>query len=168
MTKRTFPIAAYLLGASLASGIWLLPLAGRSEAAEVRADLVGDYVPASATCESRIRARIEPTTVTLFNNADTEALADTEMAGSGFFGPSYSGIMVVAIAEFNGHQPVTITFNPDEKKDTALMEFAGIITGNPANQAIAAANARIATLNLAKRFPLHNVPLRKCPAGPRP
>ena len=56
---------------------------------------------------------------------------------------------------------MTVTFNADEKKGTARAEFAPVVPGNPTAQ-LKAYNARISQLNLARRFPLNKVSLKKC------
>ena len=87
------------------------------------------------------------------------------MAPSDYSGRTTRGIQRVAIAEFEGAQPVTATFNLNEKKGVLQLELAVPTPANPANKVATAANARLAKLNLRKRFPLQNVPLKKCPAG---
>ena len=85
----------------------------------------------------------------------------SHLAGLGFFGPGYSGIMAVLITEFSGQQPLTATFNVGEKKGAAQVEFAPPMPGK-SNPQMAAYNARINALKLAQRFPLDKVPLKKC------
>ena len=87
------------------------------------------------------------------------------MAGPADWGPDYKGgIQAVAFAEFNGDQPVIATFNLNEKKGVAQVEFAQVTPGAAPDSPSAALNARYQKLNLAKRFPLHKMPLKKCPA----
>ena len=69
--------------------------------------------------------------------------------------------MAVLITEFSGQQSATATFNLGEKQGVAQVEFAPVIPGK-ANAQLAAYNARISKLNLAKRFPINKVPLNKC------
>ena len=64
------------------------------------------------------------------------------------------------ITEFDGQQPVTMTFNVGEKKGVAQADFSPVMPGG--NAQAAAYNARINQLNLAKRFPLNKVTLKKC------
>lgn len=135
----------------------------RPASAQVPAEFAGEWVPASAMCTSPARIRVEPARITLLNGADKEAFAGIEMAGPAYFGPDYRGVMAVAITEFDGDQPVTMTFNASEKKGVAQAELASPIGGN-VNAYGKALNARLAKLNLVKRFPLHQVPLKKCPA----
>jgi hypothetical protein len=87
-----------------------------------------------------------------------------EMAGPGYFPPDYRGIMAVLITEFSGQQPATATFNLGEKKGVAQVEFAPVMPGTQTPM-LKSYNARISTLNLAKRFPLNKVPLKKCAGG---
>ena len=128
--------------------------------AQVPADLQGTWVPAKAGCESASSIVLTADKLTLVSGSDRESIGGIEMAGPGYFAPDYSGIMQVLITEFDGQQPVTMTFNVGEKKGAAQVEFSPPITGG--NAQAAAYNARINQLNLAKRFPLNKVPLKKC------
>jgi hypothetical protein len=133
-------------------------------AAQVPTDFQGEWVAASAACTAPARVRFEAARVTLVNGADKESFGGIEMAGPSYFGPSYNGIQAVLIAEFEGAQPVTATFNVDEKKGVAQLELGVPTPAHPANKVAAAANARLTTLNLRKRFPLQGVALKRCPA----
>ncbi len=146
---------------------WALALltgAASSAAAQVPAEYTGDWVPVAATCASPARVRVEAARITLVNGADSQSFAGVEMAGPAFFGPEYRGVMAQAITEFDGDQPVQVTFNVGEKKGAAQAELSSPVAGN-VNAFGKALNARLAKLNLVKRFPLHQVPLKKCPAG---
>ena len=160
LPRRPSPrlVRASLFALALVSG------AAPSAAAQVPAEFTGDWVPAAALCTSPARIRVEAARVTLVNGADSQSFAGIEMAGPSFFGPDYKGIMAQAITEFDGDQPVQVTFNLQEKKGAAQAELASPVSGN-VNAYGKALNARLATLNLVKRFPLHQVPLKKCPAG---
>ena len=127
----------------------------------VPAQFQGKWVPAKAACESGLGVTFSADRVTLFNGKDTEAIGDIEMAGPGWFPPGYRGIQVVLLTEFSGHQPVIATFNANEKKGVTLVEYSPVMPGNQTAQS-KAYNARISKLNLAKRFPLNKVPLKKC------
>jgi hypothetical protein len=133
--------------------------------AQVPTDFQGEWVAATANCDAPARARVEAARVTLINGADMEAFTGIEMAGPSYFGPSYNGIQAVLITEFEGAQPVTGTFNLNEKKGVAQLELGVPTPAHPANKVAAAHNARLAKLNLRKRFPLQNVALKRCPAG---
>jgi hypothetical protein len=148
------------------AGLFVLALAGgtRTVAAQVPAEFAGDWVPASAMCSSPARIRVEAAKITLVNGADSEAFGGVEMAGPGFFGPDYRGISAVAITEFDKDQPVQMYFNYNEKRGAAQAELASPIAGN-VNAIGKAMNARLSKLNLVKRFPLHQVPLKKCAAA---
>lgn len=126
----------------------------------VPAQYQGAWVPAGAPCESPLRMQVAATGITLVNGADKQAIGGIEMAGPGYFPPGYRGIQAVLITEFDGHQPVTVTFNAGEKKGVALADFSPIQPGNA--PALKAYNAHIGKLNLAKRFPLNKGPLKKC------
>src|SRR6185503_8683186 len=130
----------------------------------VPAEFQGKWVPSKATCESAVVVLVAADRLTLVNGTDREALGGIEMADSGYFPRDYSGIMAVLITESDGQQPVTATFNLGEKKGAAQLDFAPVIPGKPTAQS-SAYNARITKLNLAKRFPLNKVALKKCAGG---
>lgn len=131
--------------------------------AQVPAGLQGTWVPAKATCASPVSVVLTADKLTLVNGTDRQSIGGIEMAGPGYFAPDYSGIMQVLITEFDGQQPVTMTFNVGEKKGVAQADFAPVITGG--NAQAAAYVARINELNLAKRFPLDKAALKRCAAG---
>jgi len=124
------------------------------------APLQGAWVPASAGCDSPLRIQVAANQLTLVNGADKQALGGNEMAGPGYFPPGYRGIEAVLITEFDGHQPATMTFNADEKRGVARIEFSSVTPGP--GPALKALNAHLAKLNLAKRFPLNKAALKKC------
>ncbi len=128
----------------------------------VPAELQGKWVPAKATCASPAAVLITGDRLTLVNGNDRETLGGIEMAGPGYFPPDYNGITAVLITEFTGQQPLTATFNVNEKKGVAQVEFAPVQPG-ASNAQLRAYNARVLKLNLAKRYPLNAVPLKKCP-----
>jgi hypothetical protein len=111
-----------------------------------------------------VRVQITADRLTLVNGADTQALGGIEMAGPGYFPPDYRGIMAVLITEFSGQQPATATFNLGEKKGVAQVEFAPIQPGTQTPM-LKAYNSHISKLNLAKRFPLNKIALKKCVGG---
>lgn len=150
-----------------ASALALLAVVFTSEVAAqnaVPAAFVGSWVPSKSTCESPVRVRVEAGRVVLVNGKDSEALGGVEMAGPGYFGPDYRGIMAVLITEFSGNQPATMTFNVGEKKGVAQIEFSPVMPGNATAQS-KAYNARVSKLNLAKRFPVNKALLKKCPGS---
>ena len=127
----------------------------------VPAQFHGTWVAGNATCDSPVRVQVAALVLTLVNGNDSAALGGIEMAGPGYFPPGYRGIEAVLFTEFSGHQPAVMTFNAGEKKGVAQMAFASM-TPRKGNAQLDALNARIAKLNLAKRFPINNVPLKKC------
>jgi hypothetical protein len=139
-------------------------LAAAPATAQVPADFQGEWVAASAACTAPLRVRFEAARVTLVNGADMESFGGIEIAGPSYFGPDYKGIQSVLITEFDGDQPVRATLTLDEKKGVTALELAVPTPAHPANKVALAANARLAKLNLVKRFPLQNVPLKRCPA----
>ena len=147
---------------ALLAGVCLAPIAsGVTAPSAVPAEFQGTWVPSKATCDSPVRVSISADRLMLENAKDSEALGGIEMAGSGYFPPDYAGIMAVLLTEFSGDQPVTATFNVGEKKGTAQVEFAPVMPGKATAQ-LAKYNAHISKLNLAKRFPLNKVPLKRC------
>jgi len=152
----------------LACGFALPGFAAPHAAAQtgpVPAELQGTWVPAKAACESPVRVVITADRLTLMNGGDKQAIGGIEMAGPGYRGPDYHGIEAVLITEFDGQQPVTATFNVEEKKGVAQVVFGTAQPGAASNAQLAAYNKRITELNLVKRFPLNKVPLKKCAAG---
>jgi hypothetical protein len=121
----------------------------------------GRWVSGKAMCDSPVAMLVAADRVTFINGKDAQALSDVEMAGPGFFPPDYRGIMAVLITEFSGQQPASVTFNYGEKKGVGFAEFAPVMPG-ARNAASSAYNAHIQKLNLAKRFPLDKMPLKKC------
>jgi hypothetical protein len=153
------------MGRHISATAVLLFLGAGPATAQVPAEFQGEWVAASAACTAPVRARVEAARVTLVNGADMESFAGIEMAGPSYFGPEYNGIQAVLITEFEGAQPVTATFNLNEKKGVTQLELGVPTPAHPANKVAAVANARLAKLNLRKRFPLQNIPLKKCPAA---
>jgi len=153
-TRVLQPIFALALSAAC-SCVW----SASSQA--VPAQYQGKWVPQKANCDSAARVVVAADKLTLSNGNDSQAIGGIEMAGPGFFPPGYNGIQAVLITEFDGHQPATATFNANEKKGVALVEFAPVQPGK-GNPQLNAYNAHITKLNLAKRFPLNKVPLKKC------
>jgi hypothetical protein len=127
----------------------------------VPSEFHGNWVPAKAVCDSLLRIVVAADRLTLANGKDSQSLGGIEMAGPAYFQPGYRGIMAVLFTEFSGHQPVIVHFNAGEKKGLAQAEFAASIEGAQTAHAMAY-NAHIAKLNLAKRFPLEKVALKKC------
>jgi hypothetical protein len=151
-------------GATFTTTALLLTTAAGA-AAQVPPEHQGEWVAASAACTAPARVRVEAARLVLMNGADMESFGGIEMVGPSYFGPNYNGIQAVLITEFEGAQPVTATFNLDEKKGVAQLELGVPTPAHPANKVAAAANARLAKLSLRTRFPLQNVPLKRCPAG---
>lgn len=142
---------------------WLAPIASVKAAPSVPAAFQGIWVTAKASCDSPARVRITSDRLTLLNGNDSESLGGIEMAGPGYFPPGYSGSMAVLLTEFSGEQPAMVTFNVGEKKGAALLEFSPVIPGKATPQT-AKYNARISKLNLAARFPIAKVTLKRCAA----
>jgi hypothetical protein len=132
----------------------------------VPAEWQGNWVPVQAACDSPVRVTITADQLTLVNGKDRQSIGGIEMAGPGYWGPDYQGIEAVLITEFDGQQPVTAVFNAGEKQGVAQVSFAPVQPGAAGNALLVAYNKRVTELNLARRFPLHEVPLKKCGAAP--
>lgn len=125
----------------------------------IPAQFQGDWVPQAATCDGApVRFRVATTTMTLINGKDSQTWGNVALP-SGYFGPEYQGISVVALPDFDGSQPFTVYFNVDEKKGVTRVEIYTPMAGklNPA-----VAKLQAAAKQLATRFPVNNVPLKKC------
>lgn len=148
--SASFSLVLLVLGAGS-----LTAVAGEPVPAEFR----GDWVPASASCTSMLRFRASATNATLINGADKSSYGDIAWPTE-FFGRDYTGIVITGVPEFeSGNSPFTIFFNADEQKG---MTKLSILQGeeSPGN---AQYNAIVrAAKKLNQRFPLDNVPLKKC------
>lgn len=142
----------------------LIATASLSAPPAVPASVQGTWVSGKSGCDAPLRVVIAADRLTLHNGADSESLGGIEMAGPSYFPPGYAGIMAVLITEFDGQQPATATFNVGERKGTAQIEFAPLMPGK-ATPALTQYNNRIGKLNLAKRFPLDKVMLKRCAGG---
>ena len=153
--RRT--VTALLTGALLAIGT-------HSAAAPnvVPGGFQGAWVPVKAGCDSAVRVLIAADRLTLQSGKDSESLGGIEMAGPGYFAPGYAGIMAVLLTEFSGDQPVIASFNVGEKRGTARLDFAPVMPGTSTAQ-LAKYNAHIGRLDLARRFPIDKVLLKRCP-----
>lgn len=150
--KQTTSLALILLAIGTGS---LTAVAGEPVPAEFR----GDWVAASASCTSMLRFRVAATGASLINGADKASYGDIAWPTE-YFGRDYTGIVVTGIPEFeSGNSPFTIFFNADEQKGmTKLSILQGEETpGNAQYNAIVRAAKK-----LNQRFPLDNVPLKKC------
>ena len=138
----------------------ILALGAQDAAAQVPVEFQGEWVPAKATCQSPVRFRITADRMTLVNGKDSASYGDIAMVYS-YFGPDYQGISLVSLPELNsGNPPFTVFFNADEKKGETKVDIYREIKG-PGNAQLKAIQA--AAKKLAQRFPLNNVPLKKCP-----
>lgn len=127
---------------------------------KVPAQFQGDWVPATAGCDSAVRFRVTESKMTLINGADKAEYGDLGTTAS-YFGDSYQGISVVFLPELNGgNPPFTIFFNADEKKGVTKVDIYTYMPG-PLNAPGKVAQA--AAKKLATRFPVNKIPLKKCP-----
>ncbi|MFN8009572.1 MAG: hypothetical protein U0V70_21570 [Terriglobia bacterium] len=130
----------------------------------VPAQFFGDYVPATGTCDSPVRFQVEGTKVTLINGKDSATFGDLAIPTS-YFGPDYSGISTVLVPEINGNDPpFNVYFNYNEKKGVTWVD---IYTPGPASPHAVLAAMQTAHKKLAERFPLNQMPLKKCAPGNR-
>lgn len=126
-------------------------------------EAIGDWVPATASCDATTRLRVEAQRMTLINGADRQSWGDLETALT-FFGPEYQGISTVVMPDFaSGDPPFTVYFNADEKPGVTKVEIYVPMQGNT-NPQVAAIQAKHE--KLAKRFPgLNMTALKKCAAA---
>ena len=129
----------------------------------IPAEFRGDWVPQTAECTSAVKLRVAEETLTLINGADTQSWGNVGVPTS-FFGPDYQGISVVALPDFDASQPFTVYFNVDEMKGVTKVSIYSEMKG-PMNAAVAKIQA--AAKKLATRFPLNDLPLKKCPGSPK-
>jgi hypothetical protein len=129
----------------------------------IPAEFRGDWVPQKAECTSAVKLRVAEATLTLINGADTQSWGNVGVPTS-FFGPDYQGISAVALPDFDGSQPFTVYFNADEKKGVTKVNIYTEMKG-PMNPAVAKIQAAAKTL--ATRFPINDLPLKKCPGPPK-
>lgn len=106
-------------------------------------EFVGDWVPRRVSCESPAKLRVGAKTVTLINDSDSQNFGNLDLCYSCEGGARYDGAVVWLVPEF-GKSPglFTVYFNAKEEKGTTVVEFE--------------------SPQLKKRFPLHEVKLRKC------
>lgn len=126
--------------------LWLLLAATSVPATEipVPAEFVGEWAPAGSSCDAQSRLRVESSTVTLINGADSQQFGHLDICFSCEGGARYSGLVVWLLPEFNqqGRTPFTVRFNTAEEKGITVVE--------------------IERDDLRQRFPLHKVKLHKC------
>jgi hypothetical protein len=127
---------------------------------KVPAQFQGDWVPATAGCDSAVRFRVTESRMTLINGADKAEYGDLGTTAT-YFGNEYQGISVVFLPELNSNNPpFTAFFNADEKKGVTKVDIYTPMPGplNAPGKALQAAAKKLAT-----RFPVNKIPLKKCP-----
>ena len=83
---------------------------------KVPAQFQGDWVPATAACDSAVRFRVTESKMTLINGADKAEYGGLGTTAS-YFGDSYQGISVVFLPELNGgNPPFTVFFQRRREK----------------------------------------------------
>jgi hypothetical protein len=148
-------VGALAVATILLAGVELLAQAS------IPAEFRGDWVPEAAACGSALKLRVAEATLTLANGADSQSWGNVGVPTS-FFGPDYAGISVVALPDFDGSQPFTVYFNADERKGVTKVNIYTETPG-PVNPQLARIQA--AAKKLTTRFPLNDVPLKRCPAS---
>lgn len=136
-------------GAALvaALGLALLPGTAPAQTDAIPADQLGVWVPEKKDCKSPLRIELAPKQMTLVNGQDRASQGNVGLTYS-YFGASYQGISFVAMADWDKTQPYTVTFNANEKKGRAVVNFSDAA--------------------LKKRFPLENVALKRCASAVAP
>lgn len=111
---------------------------------EVPPDFLGDWVPATRSCQSDLRFRVEPSAVVLINGAQSKSFGNLDFCYSCEGGAKYNGKVVWLLPEFGGKDepPFTAYFNAGEKVGVVKLDFQ---------------DAEVKRL-----FPLHQVPLKRC------
>jgi hypothetical protein len=126
----------------------LVPLAVAAQTDAVPADQLGLWVPAKSDCKSSpLKVELAPKQMTLTNGKDKVSHGNVGLSYS-YFGNSYQGITFAAMPDWDKTQPYVVLLNADEKKGRAKLSF---------NDA-----------GLKKRFPLENVPLKRCASAVAP
>ncbi len=145
---------------SIGAAVALMGVVVGSQAQDkVPAQFQGDWVPATAACDSAVRFRVTESRMTLINGADKAEYGDLGTTAT-YFGDSYQGISVVFLPELNGgNPPFTVFFNADEKKGVTKVDIYTYMPG-PLNAPGKVTQA--AAKKLATRFPVNRIPLKKC------
>ena len=117
------------------------PLLAKAQTDAIPADQLGVWVPAKSDCKSPLMLELAPKSMTLVNGKDRVSYGNVGLTYS-YFGNSYQGIQIAAMADWDKIQPVTVIFNAGEKKGQAQ-----ILVDDAA---------------LKKRFPLDKAMLKRC------
>jgi hypothetical protein len=129
-------------------------------AQDLPAEFQGDWVPATADCESDVRLLVTATRMTLVNGADASSYGNVTIAPA-YFGPDYRGISVASMPASGGDvPPFTVLFNAGEEKGVTRLEIYRESKARRATPQVEAVEA--VAKKLSERFPLDAVPLKKC------
>lgn len=121
-----------------------VPRAAAAQTNEIPREFVGDWVPARSACTAPMRFRVAPRQVTLVNGRDSATYGDVDICLTCAGGTRYEGITVFMLPQYSsGNSPFMAHFNAEEKRGVTRLEDM-----KP---------------EVAKRFPLGAVALRKCP-----
>lgn len=139
-----FPHVAVRIVATLA--LFAAPSIMRAQTNVIPREFVGDWVPAKAACSAPMRFRVAPQQVTLVNAGDTATFGDVDICLSCAGGARYEGITIMMQPQYStDNAPFMAYFNADEKRGvTKLLDMKP---------------------EIARRFPMADVALRKCPAS---
>jgi hypothetical protein len=140
---------------SRAIGLGLLALAMAGDVSaqgkQVEPEWRGDYVAVQASCSSSVRLRLGEDHITLANGRDSAVFRDLDFSYS-YYGHDYTGIQFVAMPEYTSSTassdgyPFLVQFNDGEQRGRLRV----LDDMRPA---------------LARRFPIADVPLKRCDAG---
>jgi len=139
-----FPHVAVRIVATLA--LIAAPSTMQAQTNVIPREFVGDWVPAKAACGAPMRFRVAPQLVTLVNAGDTATFGDVDICLSCAGGARFEGITIMMQPQYSTDDaPFMAYFNADEKRGvTKLLDMKP---------------------EIARRFPIANVALRKCPAS---
>lgn len=128
----------------LTAYIFSFAVSSSALATEVPKEFLGDWVPQTASCQSELKFRVEPSRVVLQNGATTKAFGDIDVCYSCEGGAQYNGKVVWLMPESNskGPAPFTAYFNAGEKRGVTKLD--------------------IIKPEIQRMFPLNNVALKRC------
>lgn len=122
----------------------MLTAASSALASEVPNEFLGEWVPQTASCQSKLKFRVEPNRVILQNRGTKKVFSDIDICYSCEGGAHYNGKVAWLTPEFNSKAPAPFTayFNAGEMQGVTKLE--------------------IRSSEIQKIFPLNNVALKNC------
>lgn len=125
--------------------LFAVPATMRAQTNEIPREFVGDWVPATSACSAPLRFRVAPKQVMLVNGRDSATFGDVDICMSCVGGARYEGITVMMKPQYSTDDaPFMAYFNDEEKRGVTKLQDM-----KP---------------DIARRFPVSNVALRKCPS----